>query len=64
LSNCGRRATAGRVRRVTKFSGVHSLDLHIPANFGASRTRIHFIGLKGEFAEVRSAPARPPWFGD
>jgi len=59
-----RPARAGRahlVRRVTKFSGVHSLDLHIPANFGASRTRIHFIGLKGEFAEVRHcAAARSP----
>ena len=40
-------------RRLTKFNGVHSLDLHIPANFGASSTRIHFIGLKGEFTEVR-----------
>lgn len=38
--------------RVPKFSGVHSIDLYIPSNFGADSTRIHFIGLKGEFTEV------------
>ena len=46
---------APAARRLTKFNGVHSLDLHIPANFGASHTRIHFIGLKGEFTEVHLA---------
>jgi hypothetical protein len=40
-------------RRVPKFSGVHCIDLHIPINFGADFTRIHFIGLKGEFTEVK-----------
>jgi hypothetical protein len=38
--------------RVPKFSGVHSIDLYIPSNFGADSTCIHFIGLKGEFTEV------------
>lgn len=34
-----------------KFSGVHSIDLHFPANFGAARTTVTFIGLRGEFTE-------------
>ena len=38
--------------RVTKFNGVHCIDLHIPTNFGADSTKIHFIGFKGEFTEV------------
>ena len=37
---------------MTKFSGVHCLDLHFPSNFGADSTQIHFIGFKGEFTEV------------
>ena len=36
---------------MTKFSGVHALDLHIPCSLGAPETRIHFIGIKGEFTE-------------
>ena len=51
---------APAARRLTKFNGVHSVDLHIPANFGASHTRIHFIGLKGEFTEVRPRYVRVP----
>lgn len=39
--------------RIAKFNGVHTLTLHIPENFGADRTTITFIGLKGEFQEVR-----------
>jgi len=38
--------------RVPKFSGVHCIDLHIPNNFGADSTKIHFIGFKGEFTKV------------
>lgn len=37
--------------QVTKFNGVHSLDLHFPGNLGASSTSITFIGLKGDFSE-------------
>jgi len=37
---------------VTKFNGVHSIDLHLPSNFGANATKIHFIGFKGEHTEV------------
>lgn len=51
---------APAARRLTKFNGVHSVDLHIPANFGASHTRIHFIGLKGEFTRVRPRCAQLP----
>lgn len=39
--------------QVTKFNGVYSLDLYIPDCFGADRTRIHFIGLKGEYQQVK-----------
>lgn len=39
--------------RVAKFNGVHSLDLHFPATFGADQCEIHFVGLKGEYSEVR-----------
>lgn len=35
-----------------KFNGVHSIDLHIPSNFGADQTEIHFIGFKGEYSQV------------
>ena len=38
--------------RIPKFSGVHCVDLHIPTNFGADSTKIHFIGFKGEFTGV------------
>ena len=36
---------------MTKFAGVHSLDLYIPHSLGAPETKIHFIGIKGEFTE-------------
>ncbi|CAL5223627.1 g6169 [Coccomyxa viridis] len=39
--------------QVTKFNGVHCVDLHIPNNFGADSTKIHFIGFKGEFTEAK-----------
>lgn len=39
--------------RVAKFNGVHSLDLHFPGTFGSDQCEIHFVGLKGEFSEVR-----------
>lgn len=43
--------------RVAKFNGVHTLILHIPENFGADRTRVTFIGIKGDFTEVGLPPA-------
>ncbi|KAK9800242.1 hypothetical protein WJX73_004888 [Symbiochloris irregularis] len=39
--------------QVSKFNGVHSLDLHFPDNFGADATQVNFIGLKGEFTEAK-----------
>ena len=38
---------------MTKFNGVHSVDLHIPRNFGADFTKIHFIAFKGEHTQAR-----------
>ena len=37
--------------QVTRFNGVHSLDLHIPRSLAAPESKIHFIGLKGDFTE-------------
>jgi hypothetical protein len=37
---------------VARFSGVHSVDLHFPATFGAEQCEIQFVGLKGEYSEV------------
>ncbi|XP_059617962.1 PITH domain-containing protein CG6153 [Phlebotomus argentipes] len=34
------------------FSSVHHLSLHFPGNFGEDSTKIHYIGLKGEFTEA------------
>ncbi|KAK9815492.1 hypothetical protein WJX72_004575 [[Myrmecia] bisecta] len=39
--------------QIPKFSGIHSLDLHIPRNFGADVTKIHFIGLKGDYTPAK-----------
>ncbi|VDD80060.1 unnamed protein product [Mesocestoides corti] len=36
-----------------KFGSVHHLSLYISKNFGAYHTRIHYIGLRGDFTEVR-----------
>ena len=36
-----------------RFSGVHSLWLHLAGNFGGDCLEVHFIGLKGEFTERR-----------
>jgi hypothetical protein len=44
--------TPPRARRVTRFNGVHSLDLHFPSNHArGGATHISFVGLKGEFSE-------------
>ena len=37
-----------------KFSGVHSLDLHLSGNTGAEATAVTFIGLKGDFTPVQA----------
>ncbi|KXZ43574.1 hypothetical protein GPECTOR_86g367 [Gonium pectorale] len=40
--------------QVSRFTGVHSLDLVLSgASGGAEHIELHFLGLKGEFAERR-----------
>ena len=39
--------------QVVTFSSVHNLTLHFPTNFGADNTKIYYIGLAGEFTQVR-----------
>uniref|UniRef100_A0A0R3WD74 PITH domain-containing protein n=1 Tax=Taenia asiatica TaxID=60517 RepID=A0A0R3WD74_TAEAS len=39
--------------KVLKFGNVQHLGLHIMKNFGAECTRIHYIGLKGDFIQAR-----------
>ena len=39
--------------QVVTFSSVHHLTLHFPGNFGADNTKIYYIGLAGEFTQVR-----------
>lgn len=36
-----------------KFSSVQHLSLHFKTNFGGETTKIHYIGLKGDFMEAR-----------
>lgn len=38
---------------MSKFNGVHSIDLLFPSNFGAPQTEVRFIGFKGDFSERR-----------
>ncbi|XP_018319562.1 PITH domain-containing protein GA19395 [Agrilus planipennis] len=37
--------------RVVTFNTVYHLSIHFPTNFGSDKTRIYYIGLKGEFSE-------------
>ena len=37
---------------VSRFSGVHTLDLHFPGDGGGGLTRIDFVGLKGTHTPV------------
>ncbi|KAJ8726334.1 hypothetical protein PYW07_001032 [Mythimna separata] len=36
--------------KIVTFSSVSHLTMHFPANFGAEKTTIYYIGLKGEFS--------------
>ncbi|XP_056631326.1 PITH domain-containing protein GA19395 [Diorhabda sublineata] len=40
------------VTKVVTFNNVNHLTLHFPSNFGASSTKIYYIGLKGEYFEA------------
>ncbi|KAI1300106.1 hypothetical protein EDD11_006304 [Mortierella claussenii] len=42
--------------RVAKFSSIRSLTLFFSENFGGDTTKIIFIGLKGEFSELKRDP--------
>ncbi|KXN72385.1 UPF0424 family protein [Conidiobolus coronatus NRRL 28638] len=42
--------------RITKFNNVRNLSLYFPDNFGAESTEIIYIGLKGEFTELKDDP--------
>ncbi|KAM3176792.1 hypothetical protein ACTXT7_005808 [Hymenolepis weldensis] len=39
--------------KVMKFGSVQHLSLHFKTNFGGETTRIHYIGLRGDFTEAR-----------
>ncbi|KAF9963144.1 hypothetical protein BGZ65_005579 [Modicella reniformis] len=43
--------------RVARFNNVRNLTLYFSENFGGDTTKISFIGLKGEFSEVRAMSA-------
>jgi hypothetical protein len=38
---------------VSRFSGVHTLDLHFPATVGGGPARLDFIGFKGTWQPAR-----------
>ncbi|KAJ3118368.1 hypothetical protein HDU96_002210 [Phlyctochytrium bullatum] len=42
--------------KIAKFSNVRNLSLFFPSNFGADTSRILYIGLKGEWTEVKRDP--------
>lgn len=39
-----------------KFGNCRDVTMYITQNFGADRTKIHFIGLKGEFTPMKRGP--------
>ncbi|GBB84303.1 hypothetical protein RclHR1_10910004 [Rhizophagus clarus] len=39
--------------RITKMYNVRNLTLYFPENFGDEITRIYYIGLKGEWTEIK-----------
>ncbi|TPX62988.1 hypothetical protein PhCBS80983_g00157 [Powellomyces hirtus] len=42
--------------RLTKFQNIRNLTLYFPENFGADATKITYIGLKGEWTEIKRDP--------
>ncbi|KAJ3299763.1 PITH domain-containing protein 1 [Borealophlyctis nickersoniae] len=42
--------------RIAKFSNLRNITLYFPENFGADTTKIYYIGLKGEWMEVKKDP--------
>ncbi|PKA56291.1 PITH domain-containing protein [Apostasia shenzhenica] len=39
--------------RYPRFQSVASLTLHFPENFGADRTQVYYIGLRGEATQIK-----------
>ena len=39
--------------RISRFTNVYHLSIHISKNFGADTTKVFYIGLRGEWTEVR-----------
>ncbi|KAI8918840.1 galactose-binding domain-like protein [Entophlyctis helioformis] len=42
--------------KMARFSNLRNLTLYFPANFGASTTKIRYIGLKGEWTQISKNP--------
>ncbi|XP_069613248.1 PITH domain-containing protein 1 isoform X2 [Ranitomeya imitator] len=38
--------------KISRFSSVYHLSIHISKNFGAENTKIYYIGLRGEWTEA------------
>ncbi|XP_065786116.1 PITH domain-containing protein 1 isoform X2 [Muntiacus reevesi] len=41
------------MRLISRFSNVYHLSIHISKNFGADTTKVFYIGLRGEWTELR-----------
>lgn len=39
-----------------KFSNISSVTLHITQNYGAEQTKLLYLGFRGDFTELKSAP--------
>ncbi|GAB5574680.1 PITH domain-containing protein 1 isoform X1 [Prionailurus iriomotensis] len=44
---------ATKICRISRFSNVYHLSIHISKNFGADTTKVLYIGLRGEWTELR-----------
>jgi len=42
--------------RISKMTNVRNVSLYFPMNFGNDTTRLTYIGLKGEWTEIRNDP--------
>ncbi|KAG9290929.1 hypothetical protein G9A89_011079 [Geosiphon pyriformis] len=42
--------------RISKMSNVQNLTLFFPENYGDDITRIYFVGLKGEWTQIKKDP--------
>ncbi|KAI8847013.1 thioredoxin family protein [Chytridium lagenaria] len=42
--------------KIAKFSNVRNLTLFFPTNYGGDVSRISYVGLKGEWTEVKRDP--------